>query len=385
MTLEELEQELQSNEELVASTFEEYKNAKAAYRKAKITAISNKLLAPYRRFQINLNIAKYELMEKLIARKKAQEMQKSLALQEKIQKERRKQAEADFKAALREERKEKIASFVNDRKEEVNKTLLDLKSLGRSTVSKASSFVTNVKTVAVEKVKENTTIDLIIQNAITDLKLKQATKEYNKALEKRKEEQLRLESRNSAINFDDGVAIDLTAKETISSVSRQKNFMGKATNRVITYFKGKGEQVTTKINDKISDTKTAITSSANQVISKVSATKSKMVTVFNNKVSKFKEQVDSKIGDVLVASSDKIDALKDSANNLRNDIFNKIEERQAQNDRKKDMIAALREQDEKNITIKKAQLNSMREAIEAVNKSGDVFANALSIETSRTK
>ena len=110
-----------------------------------------------------------------------------------------------------------------------------------------------------------------------------------------------------------------------------------------------------------------------------------MVTVFNNKVSKFKEQVDSKIGDVLVASNDKIDALKDSANNLRTDIFNKIEERQAQNDRKKDMIAALREQDEKNITIKKAQLNSMREAIEAVNKSGNVFANAPSIETIRTK
>ena len=385
MTLEELEQKLKSDEELVASTFEEYQNAKASYRKAKITAISNKLLAPYRRFQINFNIAKYELMEELIAKKKAQEVKKSIKLQEKIQKERRKQAEADFKAALREERKEKIVNFVNDRKEEVNEVLLDLKNLGRSTINKTSSFIINVKTAAIEKVKENTTIDLIIQNAITDLKLKQATKEYNKALERKKEEQLRLENQNSAIDFTNGIAIDHMAKKTISSISKQKSFMGKATNRVITYFKAKGEQVTTKINDKISNTKTAITLSTNKVISKVSTTKSKMITVFNNKVDKFKEQVDNKIGDFLVASSDKIAAIKDSANNLKTDVFNKIEEHQERSEKKKDMIAALREQDEKNISIKRAQLNSMIAALEAVNRSSDVFASAPSIETSKTK
>ena len=62
MTLEELERELKSNEERLVSSLDEYKKAKAELRKARITSISNKLLAPYRRFKIEKAIAKYDAM-----------------------------------------------------------------------------------------------------------------------------------------------------------------------------------------------------------------------------------------------------------------------------------------------------------------------------------
>ena len=42
MTLEELDRELLSDEERLVSSLEEYKNAKAMLRKARITSISNK-------------------------------------------------------------------------------------------------------------------------------------------------------------------------------------------------------------------------------------------------------------------------------------------------------------------------------------------------------
>lgn len=59
MTLEELDRELVSSEERLLASLQELKNAKVEYRKARITSISNKLLAPFRRFKINMAIAKY--------------------------------------------------------------------------------------------------------------------------------------------------------------------------------------------------------------------------------------------------------------------------------------------------------------------------------------
>ena len=49
------------------------------------------------------------------------------------------------------------------------------------------------------------------------------------------------------------------------------------------------------------------------------------------------------------------------------------------------MVAALREQEEKNLSIKRAQLDSMRQAIEATNNTGDIFENASSLNVSRIK
>ena len=69
MTLEELEKELLSDEERLTSSLEKYKSAKADLRKARITSISNKLLAPYRRFRIKVNIVKSDLMVEAIKKK----------------------------------------------------------------------------------------------------------------------------------------------------------------------------------------------------------------------------------------------------------------------------------------------------------------------------
>ena len=67
MTLEELDRELLSDEERLVSSLQEREVAKealkasrVALRKARITSISNKLLAPYRRFRIEKAIAKYD-------------------------------------------------------------------------------------------------------------------------------------------------------------------------------------------------------------------------------------------------------------------------------------------------------------------------------------
>ena len=174
MTLEELDRELLSDEERLVSSLEEYKNAKAMLRKARITSISNKLLAPYRRFRIEQSIAKYDAMIEKIEKKREKEIRRAEKLQEKEQKLERKQAKADFKAAIRDKRKEDIVNFVNDRKDdiisfgeeigsEVSDSFSYIREMGASKVSSASSFAINVKNSAIKKVKANTTIDLTMK------------------------------------------------------------------------------------------------------------------------------------------------------------------------------------------------------------------------------
>ena len=75
MTLEELNRELLSDEERLVSSLREYKNAKATLRKARITSVTNKLLAPYRRFQINKAIAKYEAMIEKLEKKREKRLE----------------------------------------------------------------------------------------------------------------------------------------------------------------------------------------------------------------------------------------------------------------------------------------------------------------------
>lgn len=69
MTLEELDKQLESDEKKLVDSLkakeaaeEALKASTAALRKTRITSISNKLLAPFRRFRIEQAIAKYDVM-----------------------------------------------------------------------------------------------------------------------------------------------------------------------------------------------------------------------------------------------------------------------------------------------------------------------------------
>lgn len=382
MTLEELDRQLKSDEELLVASLQELKTVKANYRKARITSIHNRLLAPFRRFKINRAILKYDIMMEKLEKKREKAIELAEKLQEKEEKRARKQAKEDFKAAIRDKRKEEITEFLNDKKDsivsfgseikdEVTDTFSYIKDMGLSRVSRVSSFVINAKNSTLDKVRANTLIDLKIKNAIEDFKLRQATNKYNKALEareKRKAEE-RLAKVDEAINFDEGVKIDIKNRDVPSSNIFEKvqkarksySYMGKATNRVVYYFKSKRDKFVTDVNEKMLDAKMEAIVNAYMVMGKISMAKSKVTTVFNNK-----------IGDFLVAVSDRYADMKDSFNDFKGDINASINDRRKLKERKKDMIAALREQDEKEIAIKKAQLESMRETIASINNEEDV-------------
>ena len=386
MSLEELDRELLSDEERLVSSLEEYKNAKATLRKARINSISNKLLTPYRRFRIEQSIAKYDAMIEKLEKKREKEIRRAEKLQEKEEMERRKQAKADFKAAIRDKRKEDIVNFVNDRKDdiisfgkeigsEVSDSFSYIRERGASRVSSASSFAINVKNSAIKKVKENTTIDLTIKNAIEEVKLKYATNKYNRAVEQKKkeEEQVRLEALNNAINFDEGVKIELKSRdvpfsnidEKIQKASRQSSYMGKATNRVVRYFKSKKDKLVGDISDKVYETGFNIRVSAYETMGKVSKSMSQIKTVFNNELSDLKANVNDRYNDIKRDIKEKVDSVSYAYQETKE---------------KKEVERANKEQE---LAIKRAQLDSMREALEAVNNTGDIFGNAPSLDVGR--
>ena len=385
MSLKELDEQLKSAEEEVVSSLEEYKNAKATLRKARITSISTKLLAPFRRFRIEQAIAKYDAMIEKIEKKREKEIRRAEKLQEKEERLERKQAKADFKAAIRDKRKEDIVNFVNDKKddiisfgEEIGKEVSDtfsyIKETSISRVSSVASFVINVKNSAIKKVKENTTIDLTIKNAIEEVRLKYATNKLNRAVEqKRKEEEkAREQELSDAIKFDEEIKADYKERdipfaniqEKIDKARKDKSYMGKATNRAIDYFRKKKDS----LDDKVFNARANMAYASFVVGGKVSRAKSKVVTMFNIQLDHFKDKYDTIMQERNIKKSEKIQLASDK-------------ERLKQ--RKKDMIAALREQEEKNISIKRAQLDSMREAIGAVNSTGDIFANAPGLDVGR--
>ena len=392
MTLEELDRELLSDEERLVSSLREREAAKealkasrVALRKARITSISNKLLAPYRRFRIEQAIAKYDAMIERIEKKREKEIRRAEKLQEKEVRLERKQAKEDFKAAIRDKRKEDIVNFIDERKDsvinfgkeigsEVSDTFSYIKDMGTSKVSSAASFAINVKNSDIKKVKENTTIDLTIKNAIEEVKLKYATNKYNEAVEqKRKEEEkAREQELSDAIKFDEEIKADYKERdipfaniqEKIDKARKDKSYMGKATNRVIDYFRKKKDS----LDDKVFNARANMAYTSFVVGGKVSRAKSKVVTMFNNQLEHFKDKYDAMMQERDIKRSEKIQLASDK-------------ERLKQ--RKKDMLAALREQEEKDISIKRAQLDSMRKAIEAVNNTGDIFANAPGLDVGR--
>lgn len=388
MTLEELDRGLLSDEERLVSSLEEYKNAKAMLRKARITSISNKLLAPFRRFRIEQAIAKYDAMIERIEKKREKEIRRAEKLQEKEVRLERKQAKADFKAAIRDKRKEDIVNFVDEKKSnainfgreigsEVSDTFDYIKEIGTSRVSSATSFAINVKNSAIKKVKENTTIDLTIKNAIEEVRLKYATNKLNRAVEQKKkeEEQARLEELNNAINFDEGVKIELKSRdvpfsninEKIQKASRQSSYMGKATNRVVRYFKSKKDKLVSDISDKVYESGFNIRVSAYETMGKVSKAMSEIKTVFNNELSDLKANVN------------------DRYNDIKRDIKSNIDSVSYAYQEAKEKKEAERVNKEQELAIKRTQLDSMREALEAVNNTGDIFSNAPSLDVEKTR
>ena len=384
MTNEELDRLLESDEERLAASLNEYKKVKAKLREDMIASIATKFLAPYRRFRIEKVIAKYDAMIERIEK----EQEKQRVKEEKLrQKEAKKEAKADFKAALRDKRKEDIVNFVDEKKSnvinfgreigsEVSDTFSYIREMGASKVSSASSFAINVKNSAIKKVKENTTIDLTIKNAIEEVRLKYATNKLNRAVEQKKkeEEQARLEELNNAINFDEGVKIELKSRdvpfsninEKIQKASRQSSYMGKATNRVVRYFKSKKDKLVGDISDKVYETGFNIRASAYETMGKVSMSMSQIKTVFNNELSDLKANVN------------------DRYNDIKRDIKEKVDSVSYAYQEAKEKKEAERANKEQELAIKRAQLDSMREALEAVNNTGDIFSNAPSLDVART-
>ena len=397
MTNEELDRLLESDAKKLAASLNEYKKVKAKLREDRIASIATKFLAPYRRFRIEQAIAKYDAMIEKIEKKREKEIRKAEKLQEKEQKLERKQAKADFKAAIRDKRKEDIVNFVNDRKDdvidfandkksdvidfgkdigsEVSDTFDYIKKMGANRVSSVSSFVSNVSNSTLKKVRENTTIDLTIKNAIEDIQLKYATAKFNRAVEQKKkeEEKAREQELDDAINFDEGVKIELKDRdvpfsninEKTQKARKQWSYMGKATNRVVRYFKSKKDNLFSDIHSKALETEGKMIVNAYDVMGRVSKGMSQIKTVFNSEFNDIK------------------DIAKGRYNDIKRDIKNNMDRVSYAYQDYKDENEAKREGKEQDLAIKRAQLDSMREALKAVNNTGDVFADAPSLSVGR--
>ena len=373
MSLKELDEQLKSAEEEVVSSLEEYKNAKATLRKARITSISTKLLAPFRRFRIEQAIAKYDAMIEKLEKKREKEIRRAEKLQEKEVRLERKQAKADFKAAIRDKRKEDIVNFVNDKKddiisfgEEIGKEVSDtfsyIKETSISRVSSASSFVGSVKNSAIKKVQENTKIDLIIKNAIEDIRLRQYTNKVNREYEKEQNalEAARLEKINSDIKHDEEIKASYKERdvpfsninEKIQEVSMNNCYIGRATNKAVDYIK-----------EKYWDFRVEKAVVTHKIGGYISSKSSKLFSVFNNQLNNLESVLESGIDKM----SDGIDFAK-----------NRLEERKVR-------IAESRKESERELAIKEAQRKSMEEALRELSGTDDIFANAPSLEVGRTR
>ena len=364
-----------------------FKEAKADLKKARITVAFNEILKTYRTFQAELEVVKYNMMIARLEREKAKAERKAEELRKK-----------EERKAIRDKRKEDIVSFINDRKDdvvsfannkksdaidfgkdigsEVSDTFDYIKKMGANRVSSVSSFVSNVSNSALKKVRENTTIDLTIKNAIEDIKLKYATNKYNRAVEKKEKEaeKVREQELDDAINFDKGVKIELKSRdvpfsninEKIQKARKQSSYMGKATNRVVRYFKSKKDKLVSDISDKVYETGFNIRVSAYETMGKVSKSMSQIKTVFNNELNDLKANVVGRYNDVKRDIKEKVD----SVSYAYQDYKDKTEDE--------------RKEKRQNLAIKRAQLENMRQALESVNNTGNIFENAPSLDVGRT-
>lgn len=386
MSLKELDEQLKSDEERLVSSLEEYKNAKTMLRKARITSISNKFLAPFRRFRIEQAIAKYDAMIEKIEKKREKEIRRAEKLQEKSKRLERKQAKADFKAAIRDKRKEDIVNFVNDKKddiisfgEEIGKEVSDtfsyIKETSISRVSSASSFISNVKTSLIVTLDKKTTLHRDIESKILDYKEKKFNRDYEKSLEDAKARKIQEEINNSIIRETDRNN-NVTIKEKYSKITKEKNYMGTATNRVVDYFRSKKN----KLDDKIFDAKVEVA----VIGAKVSRAKSKVAMAFNSQINNLKNKADNFIGNTIVAVDDTYNNIKEEINDKVNQVASAMEHRSEVKQRKEDMISAINEEEKRKNEIKKAQLDMRRNLIDNI-YNGDIFEGAAPVIDSGMK
>ena len=380
-TKDELDRQLLSDEENLVFSLEEYKNAKANLRKARITSITNKLLAPYRRFKIEQAIAKYDAMLERLEKKREKELRRAEKLQEMEQKRERRQAQGDFKAAIRERRKEDIINFANDAKEKTinfgkeigsdfSDTFSYIREMGTSRVSSASSFISNVKTSLIATLDKKTTLHRDIESKILDYKEKKVDRDYGKSLENAKARQIQEEINNSIRREANRSNDNVTIKEKYSRITKEKNYMGKATNRVIEYFRTKKN----KLDDIVFDSKVNMA----YMGYKASSVKNKIMIVFNNQISSLKNKADNFIGNTMVVASDTYNNIKEGINDKISDISSAIEHRNEVKQRKEDMITALNEEEKRKNEIKKAQLEMRRNLIANINN-GNIFDDAIPV------
>lgn len=350
MPQEKLDDVIESLEEELLDSLKRSKELKASIRKNKIIKITNRLLNPYRQFKIKVSIAKYDIMMEKLEKKRQKDIKKAEELEQKIREEVRLQRIKDFNTAIRDKRKENITNFIDDKKDKISNVVDTLKNIKSGVVTSKSSFVVNVKNEVIDKVRENTTLDLKIQNAIENLKLKRAYREYDKAYEKNKQE-------NEQYLIDKAVPF-ANINNLVSTARKEKCYLGRASKRAVLYVKN-------KVNNKSLDIGIKADLYAFAISSKISKSKSKLQTVFNNQLDKLNNRANDFV-------DRRLDAIK------KDDGITSLE--------RKDIINTLRTDKEKDLAIKRAQLESMREAMESINQSGDIFANATPlIATSKVK
>ena len=377
ISLKELDEQLKSAEEEVVSSLEEYKNAKATLRKARITSISTKLLAPFRRFRIEQAIAKYDAMIEKIEKKREKEIRRAEKLQEKEERLERKQAKADFKAAIRDKRKEDIANFIDEKKDsvinfgkeigsEVSDSFSHIRDMGASRVSSVASFVINVKNSLIVTLDKKTTLHRDIESKILNYRENKANRDYEKAVMDAKARQIQEEINNS-IAREREFSDDVTIRQRFNKINKNKSYMGTATNRVVDYFRGKKN----KLDDKIFDAKVEVA----VIGAKVSRVKSKVAMAFNSQINNLKNKADNFIGNTIVAVDNTYNNIKEGINDKVNQVASAMEHRSEVKQRKEDMISAINEEEKRRNKIREEQLNMRRDLINNINK-GDIFEGA---------
>ena len=350
MPQEKLDDVIESLEEELLESLKRSKELKASIRKNKIIKITNRLLNPYRQFKIKVSIAKYDIMMEKIEKKRQKEIKRSEELEQKMREEARLQRIKDFNTAIRDKRKENITNFIDDKKDKIGNVVESLKNIKSSIVTSKSSFVVNIKNEVLDKVRENTTVDLKIQNAIENLKLKRVYREYDKAYEKNKQE-------NEQYLIDKAVPL-AGISSVVSTAKKEKCYLGRASKRAVLYVKN-------KVNNKALDIGIKADLYAFVISSKISKNKSKIMTVFNNQLDKLNNSANEFV-------DRKLDTVK------KDDVITPLE--------RKERINTLRTDKENELAVKRAQLESMREAMESINQSGDIFATATPlIATSKVK
>ena len=347
-----------------------YIEAKADYRKALLGSVSNKLLSPIKRARKEISIVK----SRMIAEYESKKQEILLKQIELIDAKNQKLEDAtSYIESVKSNAKEfgnnaleGASALFNENLQRGKDTIDNIKSKGINVVNSTSCFMINVKTSLITSLDKRTTLHRDLESKILDYKENKINKEYEKKVEEVRAKQVQEEINNSVAREKE-YSDDVTIRERFNKISRNKSYMGTATNRVLDYFRSKKS----KLDDKIFDAKVEIAFMG----AKVSRTKSKVATAFNSQINNLKNKVDNVIGNTMVALDDRINNVKDTVNDKINDISSVIEHRNEVKQRKEDMISALNEDEKRVNDIRRAQLEMRKQALANINN-GDIFSGA---------